>query len=102
VPAHPLAFLQDIVESDKAFTLQADAPGFDPEDVKIELREGQITISGRKDEDKKQEQDGKVSRTLHPSHCQRCTGCSSGCAALPGVTDGSLTSIYVQAVRPML
>lgn len=53
--------VQDIVESDSAFTVTADAPGFDPQDVKIELKDGRITISGRKDEEKRQEKDGKVS-----------------------------------------
>lgn len=49
------------MESDDAFTVRADAPGFDPEDVNISLKDGIITISGRKDNDKKQERDGKVS-----------------------------------------
>lgn len=53
--------LQDIVESPGAFTVRADAPGFDPQDVNIQLKDGMITISGRKNEDKKQEQGGKVS-----------------------------------------
>lgn len=41
--------------------MRADAPGFDPEDVNISLKDGVITISGRKDNGKKQERDGKVS-----------------------------------------
>jgi HSP20 family molecular chaperone IbpA len=53
--------MQDIVDSGNAFTVTADAPGFEPNDVKIELKDGRITISGCRNEDKKQEQDGKVS-----------------------------------------
>lgn len=52
------------MESPDAFTVRADAPGFDPQDVNIQLKDGMITISGRKNEDKKQEQDGKVSPCL--------------------------------------
>lgn len=63
-PLLPPSYLtvQDIVDSGTAFTVTADAPGFEPNDVKIELKDGRITISGHRNEDKKQEQDGKVSR----------------------------------------
>lgn len=51
---------QDIVESKDAFMLHADAPGFSPSDINIEMNEGVLTISGKRKEEKIDEKDGKV------------------------------------------
>lgn len=72
------------MESDDAFNVKADAPGFDPEDVNISLKDGVITIFGRKDADKKQEWDGKVSWARHSMHIPQdsIAGYSSACSSL--------------------
>jgi HSP20 family molecular chaperone IbpA len=53
-------FLQDIIETKDAFLLHADAPGFSPADISVEMAEGMLTISGKRQEEKTDEQDGKV------------------------------------------
>jgi HSP20 family protein len=55
---HPM----DIVESQNAFTIHADAPGFTPEDISVEMNEGTLTISGKRKEEKQEEREGKVVR----------------------------------------
>jgi hypothetical protein len=52
--------LQDIVESQNAFTIHADAPGFTPDDISVEMNEGTLTISGKRKEEKQEEREGKV------------------------------------------
>lgn len=39
---HPM----DVYETDKAFKLVTDAPGLSPQDIKLEVHQGVITISG--------------------------------------------------------
>jgi len=38
----------------------ADAPGFSPDDIAVEMNEGTLTISGNRKEEKTEERDGKV------------------------------------------
>jgi len=55
---HPM----DIIEGKDSFTIRADAPGFSPDDIAVEMHEGSLTISGNKKEEKTEEKDGKVIR----------------------------------------
>lgn len=52
--------VQDIIEGKEAFTIRADAPGFTPEDIAVEMNEGNLTISGKRKEERVEEKDGKV------------------------------------------
>lgn len=48
----------DVKEDDKVYTVTADLPGVDPKDVKVELEDGVLTISGERLEEKEEtEQD---------------------------------------------
>jgi HSP20 family protein len=50
----------DVVETKDAFKVVTDAPGFNPEDIKVELHEGRLTVSGeRKVEKETPGADGK-------------------------------------------
>jgi HSP20 family molecular chaperone IbpA len=44
----------DVKRGDKALTVRAYGPGVDPENIKIEVEDGVLTISGEHDERKKQ------------------------------------------------
>eukprot|EP00878_Enallax_costatus_P001164 GHUV01001305.1.p1 GENE.GHUV01001305.1~~GHUV01001305.1.p1 ORF type:complete len:164 (+),score=32.59 GHUV01001305.1:211-702(+) len=55
---HPM----DIVETKDKFMLQADAPGFSPDDISVEMNEGVLTVSGKRQEEKVDEKEGKVVR----------------------------------------
>jgi HSP20 family protein len=41
---HPV----DVVETKEAFNVVTDAPGFSPEDIKVELHEGRLTVTGER------------------------------------------------------
>ncbi len=59
----------DIVETPTAFHLHADAPGMTPEEVKVELHEGTLTISGsRKLAREDKDASGKVWRSERSSY----------------------------------
>jgi len=55
---HPM----DIVETKDSYMLQADAPGFSPADINVEMNEGVLTVSGKRKEEKVDEKEGKVVR----------------------------------------
>lgn len=53
----------DVIETDKAYELHADAPGLTPEEITVELHEGILTVSGEhKTENKTKDETGKVWR----------------------------------------
>lgn len=53
----------DVVETDKEYKLLTDAPGLAPEDVKVEIHEGVLTISGEhKAETTRKDDHGKLLR----------------------------------------
>jgi HSP20 family protein len=45
----------DVKETEKEFIIQADLPGVNKEDLKVELHEGTLTISGERKYEKKEE-----------------------------------------------
>ena len=63
------AFPMDIVETSTAYEVQADTPGLAAEDIKVELLEGVLTISGeRKVSHRVKVAGGKVWRSERPSY----------------------------------
>lgn len=57
--AHPM----DVVETDKHYELHADAPGMNPDDIRVEVHEGTVLISGEhKVEHEKKDKEGKMWR----------------------------------------
>ncbi len=69
----------DIIEKDNGFIIKADLPGYKKEDVKISVKNNQLTISASKTEEKKVDEgtvhreerySGSYSRTLTlPNSC---------------------------------
>ncbi len=47
----------DIKEDDKAFTLMADIPGVDPDDIEVTMEKGVLTIKGERKSEKKTEEE---------------------------------------------
>ena len=47
----------DIKEDDKAFTLLADIPGVDPEEIEVTMDKGVLTIKGERQSEKKTEEE---------------------------------------------
>jgi HSP20 family protein len=48
VSARPSRHAVDVVETNEAFKVVTDAPGFGPEDIKVEFHEGRLTVSGER------------------------------------------------------
>ena len=44
----------DLKEKDGKYLLEIDVPGYDKEDIKIELHDGYLTVSAEKNEDKEE------------------------------------------------
>lgn len=56
----------DVSETEKQFEVTVDLPGLKPEDVNIELKENELWISGKRDEEKKEE--GKTFHRVERRH----------------------------------
>jgi len=44
----PIRHAVDVVETKEAFKVVTDAPGFSADDIKVELHEGKLTVSGER------------------------------------------------------
>jgi HSP20 family protein len=49
----------DVHESEQAYTVTAEAPGVDPKDVQLDLRENALVISGEKRSERRDEDQGR-------------------------------------------
>ncbi|HVB88305.1 MAG TPA: Hsp20 family protein [Candidatus Dormibacteraeota bacterium] len=50
----------NISDSDNAIHVQAEVPGFEPKDIQISLEPTRLTISGKREENKEQQDKGKI------------------------------------------
>lgn len=82
----------DVVETDKAFEVTVDLPGMKPEELAIELKNGQLWINGEKKEEK--EEKGK---TYH--RMERYYGSFQRVVPLPtAVDEEKIAADYKQGV----
>jgi len=58
----PLKMKVDVTEDDKAFTVRADVPGVNKDDIKVEVEGGSVSISAEVKKDKEDKKDEKVVR----------------------------------------
>jgi len=72
----------DVKEDEKAFTLRADVPGIEAKDLNVEVAGNTLTLSGSRDEEKKEDKNGYAY-----SECR--TGSFSRSVTLPDYVDGS-------------
>ena len=56
----------DVVEDEKQFDVTVDLPGLKPEEVNVELKDGDLWISGKREEEK--EEKGKTYHRIERSH----------------------------------
>ncbi len=72
-PHHTAIMKTDIKETDQAFELDIDLPGYKKEDVKLELKDGNLTIAASKDENKEEkDENGKyIRRERFTGSCRR-------------------------------
>ncbi|WP_246060417.1 Hsp20/alpha crystallin family protein [Peptoniphilus catoniae] len=67
------SFKVDIAEDDKGYTVEAELPGFDKEDISISLEEGKLTLVAEKKEetDKSDKSKNYIHKERKMSHMQR-------------------------------
>jgi HSP20 family protein len=82
----------DLVESGDAFVLRADLPGLSEDDVKIELEDSTLTISGERKTEHESEDDGYV-------RVERAFGSFTRSLTLPkGVDPAAVTAAFDRGV----
>jgi HSP20 family protein len=82
----------NIAETSDGYEFSVDVPGINPEDVKVEYYDGQLTISGERKEEK--EEKGKTYHRVETSY-----GSFHRSFALPGAVDeGKITANVVNGV----
>ena len=62
----------DIKETDKEYIIEADMPGFDKEDIEIELIDDRLTIKAKKDERVDEESENYIRRERRYDQAARC------------------------------
>ena len=55
-------FKTDVIEKDGHYELEADLPGFDREDIHVDLKDDVLTVSAEHNEEKEEKKDGKYLR----------------------------------------
>ena len=82
----------NIAEDESKYEVSADLPGIDPENVNVELHEGQLTISGKRDSEKE-----KKGKTFH--RIERTHGEFRRVIGVPALVDeAAITADYVDGV----
>ena len=62
----------DVRETDSAYELDVDLPGFKKDEIQVELEDGYLTISAEKGLDKEEEKKGKyIRRERYSGSCRR-------------------------------
>jgi HSP20 family protein len=61
----------DIEENEDNFVIQASVPGYAPEDIKVEVEDGVLTIRAGHSEEEEQEQDGWYLRERYSGTMER-------------------------------
>ena len=62
--------MADLVENENRFEVTVDLPGLKPEEVKVELKSGNLWISGKRDEE--EEDEGKTYHRLERHYGEFC------------------------------
>lgn len=61
----------DLKETDTAFVLQADLPGFKKENISVEYKDNRLEVSAKKEEESKEEKENFIRRERHYGEVSR-------------------------------
>ncbi len=61
----------DVKETESEYVLEIDVPGYNKEDIQIELREGYVTVTARKNEEKEDKNSKYLRRERFTGMCSR-------------------------------
>ena len=83
------AFRTDVKDADDKFVLEAELPGFDKEDISLDVKDGILTISAQHKEEKEdKDEKGQYIRR------ERRYGSFSRSFDITGIDEGSITAAY--------
>ena len=57
------AMKTDIKEKDGLYLMTMDLPGFDKDNIKIELKDGYLTVTAEQNEEKEENEEGRLHRS---------------------------------------
>ena len=87
LPTMTGSFRTDILDQGEAYVLQAELPGFHKEDIKVELKEGVLTIEAKRAEQSEEEKEGYVRR-------ERRTGTFSRRFNVTGIQENAISAKF--------
>lgn len=87
LPTMTGSFRTDILDRGEAYVLQAELPGFHKEDIKVELKEGVLTIEAKRAEQSEEEKEGYVRR-------ERRTGTFSRRFNVTGIQEDAISAKF--------
>ena len=85
------AFRTDVVDTGDAFKLEAELPGFDKEDIQIDIENDCLTISAERKAENKSEKDNYVKR-------ERFYGSFTRCFDLSGINVDGIEATYENGI----
>ena len=68
---HQEVMKTDIKEKDGNYILEIDVPGYDKEDIQIELENGYLTVTAKANNDIDEEKDGYIYKERYVGQCSR-------------------------------
>ena len=87
------AFRTDIKDADDKFVLEAELPGFDKEDISLDVKDGILTISAQHKEEKEdKDEKGQYIRR------ERRYGSFSRSFDVSGIDEGGITAAYKNGI----
>ena len=91
--ARSAAFRTDVQETDEAYILESDLPGFKKEDIEVEVKEDVLTIKAERHaaHENKEEKNNYV-------RVERSSGCFSRSFEISGVDTDAITAKYEDGV----
>ena len=87
------AFRTDIKDADDKFVLEAELPGFDKEDISLDVKDGILTISAQHKEEKEdKDEKGQYIRR------ERRYGCFTRSFDITGIDETAITAAYKSGI----
>ncbi len=81
----------DLKETDAAYVLEAEMPGFKKENIEVEWQDGRLTISAKQEEEKKEEKENYIKR-------ERYYGEVSRRFRVEGIKENEITAEYKEGI----
>ena len=82
----------DVIENDTSYTLEAELPGFNKEDIHVDLKDDNLTISASHDDSSEEKKDGRVIRR------ERSVRSFKRSFNVSGLTEGDISASYKNGV----